>query len=161
MGVEEGEIKSDIKNFGLEEIEGYSYVTKGDRQLLRAGKQSATLLKMFDLHGADPEIGFTRIAVIPEEQAYRKIGVSKLPSDNSVVIITFRGRRADRALRDASLSASFLMNRDKAREFVSRAEEDLGLVYETLEKVNGGPIKQYDGKPMDIRRGEEVEVYGD
>ena len=78
--------------------------------------------------------------------------------DSIVICFTYLGRKVDKWNRSGSLVGLAIMSGEDAQKIQDGILEDPRLIFSLARAVNNGPIKKYDGQPVELIAGKHVTV---
>lgn len=103
---------------------------------------------------------FTRVALVPLwSTGIRQSDVPVQFKSDYAICIEHIGDNADQRMTEGKFTHIAVMAPLDASHFYEAILEDPTLVYDYIHALNGGPIRRYDGSPLDIKAGEKVEVW--
>ncbi len=150
-----------VKGFCVENITPNGNKPNGDKELMEAVLYLGQADRMVGLSdgGAYRIEGFTRVALVP--LSGQAVKADKMPGKykNDVALcFSYFGNKVDQSNRQAVMRSLVVMSPSDATDFLEKVKTSPSLVYDLLTHVNNGPIKRYDGSPMDIKCGRVVEI---
>ncbi len=89
------------------------------------------------------------------ESILEKVEVKNQP-DNIAICFAYQGRKTDRFGRSGPLAGLAIMSQEDAQRIQNGILEDPRLLFSLARAVNSGPIKRYDGQPVELIAGKDV-----
>lgn len=143
-----------VENYGAR-----GYERKGDENLMKNVLDNTGFSRSTELTTSEyGKLKTTALVLIPLSDTRIKDLPRNVSRKDVAVCVAFQGLNTDVTNRDAILKAVVVMDEKNANTFIEHSKQTPEIVYNLIRHVNGGVLKNYQGHPMKIHTGSELEV---